>query len=312
MLLLLVDFGQLCLLFLELFLSLDELSDKLVDLAVLGEVCQLPVLRVVVLIRGLSVKFSEHVLYLNVEPFALLIQVLQVVEVAEEAWILDFSTGHLQHLVSLLIRLHVLLHLRVLLLVAYPGCHDRSQEDALVVGQFLGRQVNREQCFRLTDSESNEHNLFSLQVRIGDVEVHEARVASDHRGDLDREFVRLTVQVIVTEVEIPYARVPIQGIDQVARPLVTDPTVGDVEHAQSEAHEDKEGQLAAGALREHAAGDIQTCKVLHLGQLANDWVNMIVELDGTHQVDVCDLLRLHRDEFGKSSIEGLPEEVVGH
>ena len=81
--LLLVDFGKLFLLFFYLFLPLDELGDELIDLAVLREVCQLPVLGVVVLIRGLSIELRQHVLNLNVEPFALLIQVLQVVEIAE-------------------------------------------------------------------------------------------------------------------------------------------------------------------------------------------------------------------------------------
>ena len=39
---------------------------------------------------------------------------------------------------------------------------------------------------------------------------------------------------------------------------------------------------------------------------------MIVELDRTHQVDVCDLVRFHCNKFGKSPIEGLPEEIVGN
>ena len=44
-------------------------------------------------------------------------------------------------------------------------------------------------------------------------------------GDFDREFISVRTQVIVSEVEIPNAGIPVEGVHDVASALVCDATV---------------------------------------------------------------------------------------
>ena len=120
-------------------------------------------------------------------------------------------------------------------------------------------------------------------------------MSSEHCSYLDREFVGGRIQIIMTEVEVPDASVPIEGIDQVAGPLVANPAVAHVEQTQRKALEDKSSQLLARGLREGASRDVQTRQVVHFVELANAGVQVVVELHGAHQVDVCHLFRPHAD-----------------
>ena len=92
-------------------------------------------------------------------------------------------------MILLLIGADALLHGKVFALVTDSSRHASPQEDALVVRQLLGSQVDREQRFRLVDGQADKHDLFSLQIRVRDVQMHQTGVSREHCSNLDREFV---------------------------------------------------------------------------------------------------------------------------
>ena len=130
------------------------------------------------------------------------------------------------------------------------------------------------------------------------------------RRNLDRELEGLRLEAVVAEVEVPDARVPVQGVDDVAGALVTYLAMGDIKQSQREAAKYEFGELAARGVSQCAARNVYTCQVLHIAQFLHDWVDVVVEVDGAHQVQIGDLVGRPVDQAGQRPAERLAHVVV--
>ena len=71
--------------------------------------------------------------------------------------------------------------------------------------------------------------------------MHQTGVSRDDRCHFDGELVAGRVKIVVAEVEVTDARVPIESIDEVPRALERDTAMRDIHHSQSEALDHEQG-----------------------------------------------------------------------
>ena len=85
------------------------------------------------------------------------------------------------------------------------------------------------ESLRYRQCQRYEHDLFSFEIAVWHVQMHESRMSRDGWRNFDREFVVWSLQVVVAEIEYTNARVSIQGIDDVTTTLEADLAMGNVE-----------------------------------------------------------------------------------
>ena len=83
-----------------------------------------------------------------------------------------------------------------------------------------------------------------------------------------------------------------------------------IQRPQGETLDHKKTQATTGGTGQGAASDVQIRQVAHLGQFADQRVDVVIEHDRAHQVEICQFARLRTNQSSKDPGECLPTVVV--
>ena len=132
---------------------------------------------------------------------------------------MDILSSHLKYLILLTITLDNLPASDMTILIAHSCRNHSSQEDPFIIGEGLCSHMQAHKCLRHGKCHSNEHNLLTLEVCVGNLEMHQCWMSRNHRCHLDRELERLRRKIVVTEVEWSNCGVSVHSVNDVASGL---------------------------------------------------------------------------------------------
>ena len=135
-------------------------------------------------------------------------------------------------------------------------------------------------------------------------------MACDNGRYFDGEFVALRVQIVVSKVEVSDTCVPVDGINYVSGALVTDSTVRDIKSSEGVRLIDISCKFAATHGCKTASSNVDCGQINDSSKLIYKWINVISELDRTHEVDLFEFVWISSDQLLESVDEGATQVVV--